>query len=68
MLKYKFLLFNIFNKKKLCKFSIRLFAIMIFLYIVISDLTNGLNIKYKNFKEKNLNHNYVIIYSNMRKE
>lgn len=52
MNKYNFLIFNILKKKKLCKFSIKMFSIMIISYVIILGLNNGIENKYNDIKEK----------------
>lgn len=63
MKKYNFLLLNILKKKKLCKFSVRMFTIMIISYISILVLSNGIENKYNEIKNKYIIDSYTIISS-----
>ncbi len=53
MKRYKFLIFNIYKKRKLCRFSIILFSIIIVLFISIMGIKNDLKEKYYNLKQEN---------------
>lgn len=64
MMKFNFLVLSILKKRKLCKFCITMFSIMIFLYIGTLGLTKGIENKYNNLKFKNINHNYIVLKSN----
>lgn len=63
MKKYNFLLLNILKKKKLCKFSVRMFTIMIISYISILGLSNGIENKYNDIKNKYIIDSYTTISS-----
>lgn len=63
MEKYSSLIFNIFKKKKLCKFSISLFFILILFYILILGLRNGIKDIYLDVQKENIEYNYMIIGS-----
>ena len=63
MKNYKFLLFNIFKKRKLCKFAILMFGIMICVYISVLGLKNGIGTEYKKIKNENIDHNYFLLSS-----
>lgn len=63
MEKYSSLIFNIFRKKKLCKFSISLFFILILFYILILGLRNGIKDIYLDVQKENIEYNYMIIGS-----
>lgn len=53
MKRYKFLIFNVYKKKKLCRFSIILFTIIIVLFISIMGINNNLKQKYQNLRQEN---------------
>ncbi len=63
MKKYNFLLLNVLKKKKLCRFSIRMFTIMIISYISILGLSNGIENKYNDIKNKYIIDSYTTISS-----
>lgn len=63
MKKYRFLIFNILKKKKLCKFSIKMFIIMIIGYICILGLNSGIHNKYDDVKSKYIIDSYTTVSS-----
>lgn len=62
-MKYKFLYFNILQKRKLCKFSIIMFAITFILCTLTLGLKNGVYNKYKEINNSNIDHSYLIVNS-----
>ena len=52
MKRYNFLIFNIYKKRKLCRFSILSFIIIIVLFIGIMGINNNLKEKYNNLKQE----------------
>ena len=63
MRNYNFILFNILRKKKLCKFALSIFSIAIFMFLISICLKNGIQNRYKQIKNENIDHNYIIIKS-----
>lgn len=63
MRNYNFILFNVLRKKKLCKFALSIFSIAIFMFLMLICLKNGIQNRYKQIKNENIDHNYIIIKS-----
>lgn len=63
MKKYKFLVFNIFRKRKLCRYAFIIFFVMICSYITIFGLNRGISIKYDLLKRENIESSYVVLNS-----
>lgn len=63
MKKYKFLIFNILKKKKICRFSIIMFMLMMIIFLSILGIKNSMLQKYENIKLQNIDHNYILLKS-----
>ncbi len=64
--KYNFLIFNIFRKKRLCKFVFKMFFIITVCYISILGLNNGVKNKYNEIKNKYIGDSYIVLVTNKK--
>ncbi len=64
MLKFNFLYFNIFERRKLCRYSIGMFIILVIFCMTIYGLKSGIQNKYVSLQQENIDHNYILITYN----